>query len=164
MIERKSVQSRHFSVKHAICGNNVHLPATQKLKLRWFVYLEEDTKCGLQYVGSTSSMTNRWANTKKLCNDKNSKGTGLEEHFRMGCPNDTGATKSHKQITLLEHMDINHEDILKANHKKSPGCQCQLCQKLKEREDKWICCMGSLHKSHGLKSRDEIKQKSRCTY
>ena len=35
MIETKSIMSRHFQVKHAISGHNVHLPAAQQQKLRW---------------------------------------------------------------------------------------------------------------------------------
>ena len=68
----------------------VHLPATQKPKNKWFVYMEEDIPCGFQYVGSTSSMIHRWANTKKKCGDTNLNGTGLESHFKVGCPNDMG--------------------------------------------------------------------------
>ena len=129
MVETKSVMSKHFKVKHSISGHNVHLAATQEPKLRWFIYLEEDTLCHLQYVGSTSSMTHRWANTKKMCNDKSSRGTGLEEHFKMGCPNDTGVKKSHINISLLEHMDVSQEDLVKADHRNSPGCQCDQCKK-----------------------------------
>ena len=106
MTETRTVLSKHFKRKHAISGHNVHLKATEQQKLRWFVYLEEDTSCELQYVGSTSDMTHRWANTKKRCNDRNSNGTGLEEHFKTGCPCDTGEKKSHISITLLEHMDV----------------------------------------------------------
>ena len=106
MMETRSVLSMHFEVNHSVSGHNIHLPATQKQKLRWFVYLEEDTKCKLQYVGYTTSMTHRWANTKKMCNDKKSSGTGLENHFKDGCPNDTGKNKDHVNITLLEHLDI----------------------------------------------------------
>ena len=164
MTETKSVVSRHFKVKHTISGHNVHPPATQKTKLKWFVYLEEDTLCGKQYVGSTNSITHRWANTKLQCKNRNSKGTGLEEHYRVGCPSDPGAELSQISITLLEHMEVSHEDILKYMHKNSPGCQCDLCKKLKEKEDKWICRMGTLHQPHGLNSRDEIKRKSRCTH
>ena len=164
MVETKSVMSKHFKVKHSISGHNVHLAATQEPKLRWFIYLEEDTLYHLQYVRSTSSMTHRWANTKKMCNDKSSRGTGLEEHFKLGCSNNTGVKKSHINISLLEHMDVSHEDLVKADHRNSPGCQCDQCKKLKEKEDKWICRMGTLHKPHGLNSRDEIKSKSRCTY
>ena len=109
-------------------------------------------------------MTHQWANTKLQCNSRKSNGTGLEEHFKVGCPNDTGAKKSHISITLLDHMDITHEEIFKFKHKNSPGFQCDLCHKLKEKEDKWICRMGTLHLPHGLNSRDEIKKKSRCTF
>ena len=164
MLETRSVESNHFKVKHAISGHNVHLPATQEPKLRWFVYLEEDTSCALQYVGSTSSMTHRWANTKKMCNERASKGTGLEEQFKVGCPCDTGGKKSHIRITLLEHMNVTDEELTKANHRKSPGCQCYLCKRLKEKEDKWICRMGTMHIPHGLNSRDEIKRKFRCRF
>ena len=75
----------------------------------------------------------------------------MEEHFKLGCPNDTGVKKSHINISLLEHMDVSHEDLVKADHRNSPGCQCDHG-------------MGILHKPHGLNSRDEIKSKSRCTY
>ena len=33
--------SSHFDRKHAIAGRNVHLPASRKLNLRWFVYIED---------------------------------------------------------------------------------------------------------------------------
>ena len=71
MKESKTVLSKHFGRTHAIAGSNTHLATNVKQKLKWFVYLEEDVVCDLQYVGSTSSMTHRWANTKKKCNDKN---------------------------------------------------------------------------------------------
>ena len=86
MKETNSVLSKHFERRHAIHGRNTHLPATMKDKLCWFVYLEEDLKCELQYIGSTTSMTHRWANTKKKCNLRNSNGTGLETHFKEGYP------------------------------------------------------------------------------
>ena len=41
MIESRSILSSHFKVKHSIAGHNTHLPASQKLKTKWFVYLEE---------------------------------------------------------------------------------------------------------------------------
>ena len=39
--ESRTVLSSHFNVKHSIAGHNVHLPASQKVKTKWFVYLEE---------------------------------------------------------------------------------------------------------------------------
>ena len=164
MIETRSVMSKHFKMKHAISGHNVHLQATQNPKLRWFVYLEEDIPCELQYVGSTQSMTHRWANTKKKCNDRTSSGTGLESHFKIGCPCDTGEKKSHIKITLLEHMDVTEEQQKETNHKNGPGCRCALCEKLKSLEDKWIRRMGTMHHPHGVNARDEIIRKSRCAF
>ena len=163
-METRSVPSMHFRVNHSISGHNIHLQATQKQKLRWFIYLEEDTECHLQYVGSTNSMTHRWANTKKMCNDRKSNGTGLENHFLDGCPNDTGKDKLNVNITLLEHMDVTADEIRNQNHKEGPGCRCTLCEKLKELENKWICRMGTMHEPHGLNMRDEIKRKSRCAF
>ena len=101
MVETKSVVSNHFKVKHTISGHNVHLPATEKIKLTWFVYLEEDTLCGKQYVGSTNSMTHRWANTKLQYRNKNSKETGLEEHVvicRMGTMHQPHGLNSRDEI------------------------------------------------------------------
>ena len=90
--ETRTVFSSHFKVKHSIAGHNVHLPATQKVKTKWFIYLEEcEHPEGIyQYVGSTDSMTHRWANTKSKCKSisrgENVKsGTGLEKHVKNGC-------------------------------------------------------------------------------
>ena len=70
MVESRNVFSSHFKVKHAIAGRNIHLPSTWKIKLRWFVYLEECVHPDgiFQYVGSTNSMTQRWSNTKSVIN------------------------------------------------------------------------------------------------
>ena len=56
MAETSTVYSQYFKRKFAIHGHNVHLPASQKTKLRWFVYLCEDLACSLQYVGSTTDV------------------------------------------------------------------------------------------------------------
>ena len=111
MQETRTVLSKHFMRKHAISGHNTHLAASVKPKTRWFVYLEEDSSCGLQYVGSTSSMTHRWANTKKKCSERNSNWSGLEAHFREGCPGHISEKLSHISITLLEHMDVTPEEL-----------------------------------------------------
>ena len=127
-------------------------------------FLEEDPPCELQYVGSTISMTHRWANTKRQCKQKNSNGTGLESHFKSGCPYDTGANMFHISITLLDHMDVTHDQLRMKGHKKGAGCRCDICENLKSLENKWICRMGTMHQPHGLNARDEIIKKSRCTY
>ena len=41
MVETSSVLSSHFKRRHAVAGHNVHSKATEKVKLRWFVYLQE---------------------------------------------------------------------------------------------------------------------------
>ena len=164
MTETRRVWSKHFQRTHAIRGHISHLGATVFPKTRWFVYLEEDSSCGLQYVGSTSSLTHRWANTKKKCKDRNSNKTGLETHFMDGCPGQENRNLSHIRVTLLDHLDVTHDELKEKCHKDKPGCRCELCDKLKDLEDKWICRLGTLNKPHGLNSRDEIIYKSRCTY
>ena len=52
-IETSFVTSYHYGRRFAIHGRNIHLPASQKRKLTWFVYLCHDTVCQLLYVGST---------------------------------------------------------------------------------------------------------------
>ena len=86
--ESRTVLSSHFKVKHSIAGHNVHLPASQKVKTKWFVYLEQcqHPKGTYQYVGSTDSMTHRWANTKSKCkliaSDSNAQpATGLKKNI-----------------------------------------------------------------------------------
>ena len=61
MSESRNVLSSHFNVNYNIAGHNVHLPATKKLKTKWFVYMEEckHPEGTYQYVGSTDSMTLR---------------------------------------------------------------------------------------------------------
>ena len=164
MRETNSILSMHFKRKHAIHGRNTHLPATMKNKKRRFVYLDEDSVYELQYIGSTTSMTHRWANTKKKYNDRNSNGTGLETHFRDGCPGHVGENLPHISITLLDHMNVTHEELKFYQHTDKSGCRCTLCETLKYLENKWICRLGTFNKPHGLNLRDEVKNKSRCTY
>ena len=59
------------------------LPAGQKTKMRWFVYLMEDTACMLQYVGSTTDACSLWSRTKSACNRDDSVCTGMYRHFMM---------------------------------------------------------------------------------
>ena len=66
MEETSFVTSYYFGRRFAIHGRNIHLPASQKKKLRWFVYLVHDTACQLQYVGSTTDACSRWSSTKIL--------------------------------------------------------------------------------------------------
>ena len=83
MTETNTVTSSHFKMNHAIAGNNIHLKATQKPKLRWFIYLKEcpHSEGIYQYVGSTNSVTERWANTKSKCLAGKKEGTGLEKNI-----------------------------------------------------------------------------------
>ena len=68
-------------------------------------YLLEDRGCKLQYVGSTSDVCSRWANTKSGCNGHKSKMIGLTSHFMEGCPSDTGLGKDHIRLTPVDFMD-----------------------------------------------------------
>ena len=95
----------------------VHLPASQKSKYRWIVYLCEDTACKLLDVGSTMDVCGRWANTKKACRDRNLDNTGLYKHFLNGCPADNGTGDlSHLRWTLVDFIDTSAELLAKAEH------------------------------------------------
>ena len=163
MEETSTITSLYFKTKFAIHRHNVHLPASQKNKHRWFVYVCEDTACTLQYVGSTTDVCARWGSTKKACRDRNKNNTGLYKHFMDGCPayNDTMA---HLRWTLVDSMDTSPQLLDAAGHTGGPQCRCLECSKLKTLEDKWICRLGSFYGKHGLNSRDEIKAKSRVNY
>ena len=122
--------SSHFKVKHSVAGHNVHLPPSQSMKDKWFIYLEEcvHPEGTFQYVGSTDSMTHRWANTKSkihfLADGKAVKaGTGLENHFKEGCALYCKDLKS-VRVTLLEHMNVTEEGLKSASHQAGPGCRC----------------------------------------
>ena len=165
MIERRPVMSSHFRRTHAIDGHNVHLKATEKPKLKWFVYLEECIHPDgvYQYVCSTNSMTDRWANTKSRCLAKDSDSTGLYKHYKQGCATATPAL-GNIRITLLEQYNTNNERIRGFNHKPGPGCVCSECDRLKQLEAKWIFRLGSLHGHFGLNNRSEVHSKFRAGF
>ena len=165
MEETSFVYSKYFNRKFAIHGHNVHLPAGQKNKLRWFVYCCEDTACELVYIGSTVDVCKRWSSTKKACLDKDSSNTGLYKHFMTGCPADNNDGKlQHLKWTLVDFMDTSEEKLTTAGHVGGPKCRCSECNRLKAIEDKWICRMGSFYGSSGLNTRDEIKSRSRVNF
>ena len=85
MEETSFVTSFYFERRFAIHGRNIHLPASMKKKLTWFVYLATDTSCLLQYVGSTTDACSRFSSTKNACLNRNSTNTGLYKHFTK-CP------------------------------------------------------------------------------
>ena len=170
MEERRNVLSTHFKIPHSIAGHNIHLPATQKLKLKWFIYMEECIHPDgvYQYVGSTNSMTHRWSNTKSKINAINAgkevtPGTGLEKHMRKGCTVSSPDMKN-VRITLLEHFTTSIESLRSAIHQEGPGCRCCECNSLKKVEDNWITRMGTYHGKFGLKDRDEISRNTRVKY
>ena len=165
MVETRSIFSSHFQRRHAVAGKNVHLKATEKVKLRWFVYLQECIHPDgvFQYIGSTSSVTERWANTKSKCLTGNTEGSGIEKHFKLGCTakmNDLANVRN----TLLEHFDTTKEKLKSANHKPGPGCRCSECNQLKNIEDKWIFRMGTMYGKFGLNNRNEVTNKVRAGF
>ena len=164
MIERSYVTSMHFKKKFAIHKRNIHLPASQKKKMTWFIYLVEDTACQLQYVGSTSDVCSRWSSTKGACLHRNSDNTGLYKHFQVGCPThlQTGDV-DHLTYTLVDSIDTTQEKLTAAGHQ-GGNCRCSECQRLKDVEDTWITRMGTFNAPHGLNSRDEIKSRSRVNH
>ena len=165
MTEISTITSPYFGRRFAIHGRNIHLPASQKRKLTWFVYVVEDTACGLIYVGSTVDVCSRWAHTKKACLDENSVNTGLYKHFRDGCPANTANTDlAHLRWTLVDHIDVTEEQLVNAGHQGGAKCRCKECSRLKTVEDKWIRRLGSFYGSNGLNTRDEIKARSRVNF
>ena len=114
MEERSFVTSFHFKTKHAIHGHLVHRPASEKLKLLWFVYLVEDLVCHLQYVGSTQNATQRWSNTKSACNLRKTDNTGLYKHYMDGCPN-VDREQKNLRFTLLDFIVTTQQRLEDAN-------------------------------------------------
>ena len=98
-------------------------PSCQHDKLRWFVYMEEcvHPEGVFQYIGSTTSMTERWSNTKSKINGNKTPGTGLETHFAEGCSQNLGPDLASVRVTLLEHMDTNHGRL--TNQAQAAGAQ-----------------------------------------
>ena len=165
MVETSYVISYYFGKKFAIHGRNIHLPASRKKKMRWFVYLVHDTHCQLLYVGSTMDPCSRWSSTKTACQGRKKDNTGLYKHFMNGCPEHiTSGNVRHLIYTLLDHIDTSEEKLKNANHTGGVGCRCSECQRLKDQEDKWICRLGTFHQPNGLNSRDEIKTRSRVNF
>ena len=166
MVETRNVMSSHFGVKHSIAGHNVHPPASQTNKLQWLIYMEEcvHPEGAFQYIGSTTSITERWSNTKSKINNRKEASTGLESHYLGGCSQHMGPDLASVRVTLLEHMMTTHEKLTLAGHQPGPGCRCTECGKLKSLEDKWICRMGSYHGKFGLNERNEITNRVRATY
>ena len=112
-----------------------------------------------QYVGSTNSVTERWANTNSKC----LAGNRLEKHYKEGCsaiqPN-----LDNLRISLLEHYNTTDQLLQSSNHRPGPGCVCQECEKLKDLESKWIHRLGTLHGHFGLNNRLELSSQSRSGY
>ena len=162
--ETSCVKSLHNGRKFAIHGHLVHLPAGQKRKLRWFVYLLEDLECNLQYIGSTTDVCSRWSSTKSACNKKNSVSTGMYKHFMEGCPNDRGLGKEHIRLTLVDFLDTTEELLRSADHQPGPQCKCGECMKLLRTENKWIMRLGTFNGPSGLNTRDEIKSDVRGNF
>ena len=91
-------------------------------------------------------------------------GTGLKTHLKNGCSQYSEPELNHVRISLLEHYNTTEEKLAASGHKAGPGCRCTECERLKNKEDKWITRMGSYHSPLGLNERDEIVKKARTTY
>ena len=100
------------------------------------------------------------------CNNGPSTSTGISKHFTMhgGCPNDLSREKETLSYTLIDHIDVTKEDLVKAGHVPGPKCRCQECSRLKDLEDQWIVRMGTFYGESGLNSRDEIQSKTRFNW
>ena len=164
MVETSFVTSYYFQRRFAIHGRNIHLKASLKNKMVWFIYLIHDTERLLLYVGSTTDPCKRWSSTKSACQHRKVSNTGLYSHFKDGCPThlETGNLE-HLTITLIDSMTTSEEKLEDAGHTGGVQCRCSECERLKSIEDKWICRLGSFHQN-GLNTRDEIKSRDRVNF
>ena len=113
-------------------------------------------------MGSTISPTSRFSSHKSQANSMTSKSSGLAKHFKDGgCPNDPGREKENLTFTLVDHLDTTEEELQLAGHIRGPQCRCDICQKLKSLEDKFILRSGTFY-TNGLNTRDEVKNQVRC--
>ena len=90
----------------------------------------------------------------------------MAKHFTTngGCPNDTGRDKDTLCFTLIDHIDVTEDDLIKAGHVSGPKCRCLQCGRLKDLEDKWILKLGTFYGEGALNSRDEIQSKTRYNW
>ena len=163
MIEKETFESYYYITKFKIHGHLRH-DYIPEGKIRWFIYCVEDIPCKKIIIGSTQNPVKRWSNYKSTCNSKTSKSTGLAKHFMEGCPFDPGQEKMTLGFNLIDFYDTTGSKLLEAGHVPGPKCRCKECNTLKDLEDRWILKMGSFYGISGLNSRDEIKNKTRCTW
>ena len=151
------MELKHFGIH----GRNVHLKATEKQPLQWFVYCLECLPCKVQYCGSTTSIPARWKNHKSTANLKKASSSGISRHFAEGCPHDQDDVKKKQlRITLIDSILTSTQALTAAGHEPGPQCRCSECMRLKTVEDDWICKLGTFNGKH-LNSRNEVKSKSR---
>ena len=117
-----------------------------------------DTHCKKYYTGSTNNLLKRWAVHKWEANKKDPETckTALTRHFVKGCPGDLNKSKDHLKIILVDHYDVTEYLLIKAGHKKGPGCKCRECVALKTKEIDWMLKINSISSIYGLNSMDEI--------
>ena len=79
---------QQFAVNHMISGNNVPLPSTQTLQIKWFIYKEEwvHPEGIFHYVGSTHRRAKNMSKIMSLVDIRSDRaGTVLKNHFKNGC-------------------------------------------------------------------------------
>ena len=57
-------------------------------------------------------------------------------------------------VTLFDYLDVDEGQVHKEGHG-DVGCDCKLCEKLKNIEDDWIMRLGTFYYPGGLNKRDE---------
>ena len=155
-----------FNTKYKIHGYLAHDWAPQGI-IRWYIYVIRDVPCGKVYCGSSQSPVARFSQHRSTCNNPHKQkhgGTGLCNHFKQGCPNDTGRDKGNLNLTLVDYIDTSPEKLRRVDHVKGPQCKCSECARLKNLEDFHIMRLGTVFGRSGLNQRDEIKNKNRCQW
>ena len=80
-----------------------------------------------------------------------------------GCPNYLGREKETLNFSLVDYIDVKPEDLTRVGHVKGQQCICIECNRLNDKEDKWILKMGNFY-GEGMNSRDQIQAKTQCTW
>ena len=139
-IDTNIVYSIYFRKYFQIHWDLSHEPIADG-KIRWLVYLINDSCCNLQYTGSTNDIRHRWADhqetakplngkdksVKYVQNNKIDRSTGLANYFSKGSYGYTNQ-KDHLKIVLLGYHVTKLELLQKAGHEWKSGCRRIKCK------------------------------------
>ena len=62
-------------------------------------------------------------------------------------------------VTLFDYLDVDEGQVQKEGHR-GVGCECKLCEKLKNIEDDWIIRLGPFYYPGGVKQKGQNQKNS----